>query len=154
MKDQVSQLNAQRMIELLTQQRDLYQGLRELSVKQRTMISGDRPELLLNILRDRQDLVTSLARLNDELGPYRRNWDSLYAALPEADRAAASAVLHEINGLLREILRADQEDSALLSARKQAVGAELADAAGGRAANDAYARQSRAGGPHAADLTG
>lgn len=139
-----SQPEPERMIALLTKQRDLYQSLRELSEKQRSMISGDRPEKLLNILRDRQGLVTSLARLNEEMGPYRRRWDEVYDTLPESYRTQASDLLHEINGLLRVILQTDQEDSQLLSARKQSVAAAIAGLAGGHAANAAYARQAGA----------
>lgn len=115
MKSQPIQFDPNRLITLLSQQRDLYRQLGELSKKQRSMISGDRPELLLDILRDRQELVTALARLNEELGPFRRNWDTAYSALPEARRAQASEILLEINGLLRVILRTDQEDGELLS---------------------------------------
>lgn len=148
-------LDPAELIDLLTQQRDLYRKLHELSDRQRALISGDRPEMLLTILRDRQDLVASLARLNDALAPYRRNWDEMYAALPDARRGAASALLQEINGLLRVILRTDQEDTALLSARKQSVAGELAGLAGGRTANAAYARQSiPASAASAADLSG
>lgn len=149
-----AQLDSTRLMDLLGKQRDLYRGLRELSEKQRSMIAGDRPELLLGILRHRQDLVTTLARLNEELGPFRRNWDSVYAALPDPQRRQASEILHEVNSLLHVILRTDQEDGALLSARKQAVGEEIADVSGGQAANAAYARQAEAGDARAADVTG
>lgn len=149
-----AQLDPTRLIELLGKQRDLYRALRVLSEKQRSMIAGDRPELLLEILRDRQDLVTALARLNEELGPFRRNWDGVYAALPDPQREQASEILHEVNSLLHVILQTDQEDGALLSARKQAVQEEIADASGGQVANAAYARQARAGGTRAADMTG
>ncbi len=98
--------------------------------------------------------MSALARLNEQLGPFRRNWDPLYATLPEAERTRASALLQEINNLLRVILRTDQEDGALLSARKQTVAAEMANLAGGQRANAAYARQSGAAGPAAADLAG
>lgn len=150
-----SHLDPNLLITLLEQQRDMYLRLRELSDKQRSLIAGDRPELLLGILRDRQDLVTSLARLNDQLGPFRRNWDGLYAALPADRRTHASGLLQEINGLLRVILRTDQEDGALLSVRKQAVAANIADLSGGRTANSAYARHAGpTTGPSAADMTG
>lgn len=152
--NQVTRLDPSVMIDLLTKQRDLYRSLRDLSAKQRTMISGGRPELLLNILRDRQDLVTTLARLNEELGPFRRNWDSLYAGLPDAQREQASRILHEINDLLRVILRTDQEDGALLSARKQTIASELADVSGGRTANAAYARHAGSPGASSSDMTG
>jgi hypothetical protein len=137
-----TQLDPNHLISLLSQQRDLYRRLRELSDRQRALIAGDRPEMLLSILRDRQDLVTGLARLNGELGPFRRNWDAMYAALPEEHRRQSSDLLQEINGLLRVILQTDQEDGALLSARKEAVAAEISKTSGGQAANAAYARQS------------
>ncbi len=150
-----AQLDPRQLVSLLGQQRDLYLRLRQLSDKQRTMISGDQPELLLSILRDRQDLVTGLARLNDDLAPYRRRWDALYTALPEDERARASAYLQEINELLRVILRTDHEDSALLSARKQAIAGEIAEASGGQVANRAYAQQGNAPmNSRAADMTG
>ncbi len=143
------------LIGLLTQQRDLYLKLRVLSDKQRSMISGDRPALLLEILHERHDLVAALARLNESLSPFRREWDANYAALPEQQRGQASALLREINGLLAGILRTDQEDEALLAARKQSIAADLAGATGGRVANAAYARQAGgATGPAAADMTG
>jgi len=143
------------LIALLTQQRDLYLKLRALSDKQRSMISGDRPGLLLEILKERHDLVAALARLNESLSPFRRDWDANYAALPEDERGQASALLREINALLAGILRADQEDEALLAARKQAIAADLAATTGGRVANAAYARQAGpVSGPAAADVTG
>jgi len=148
-------LDPNELIALLEKQRDLYLKLRVLSDKQRSMIAGDRPALLLEILRERQDLVASLARLNEQLAPFRRHWDVTHAALPEQRRQQASALLHEINGLLRGILQTDQEDGALLAARKQAVAADLAATTGGKTANAAYARQAGTPfGPAAADMTG
>lgn len=145
---------ADEIIALLARQCELYRELKELSDKQRNMISGDRPELLLNILRDRQTLVTALAKLNEQMGPYRRNWDTAYNALPAPQREVAAGYLHEINGLLRVILKTDQEDGALLSARKQAVANELADVTGNQTAHAAYTRQgARRAGPNA-DIRG
>lgn len=149
------QLDPNRLTNLLAQQRDLYRRLRELSDKQRALIAGDRPEMLLSVLRDRQDLVTALARLNDELSPFRRNWDAMYANLPPDQRAAASTLLQEINGLLRVILKTDQEDGALLSARKQSIATDLASVTGGQMANNAYAQRGAAlGSARTADVTG
>ncbi len=142
------------LIALLTQQRELYCKLRALSDKQRSMISGDRPALLLEILHERHDLVAALARLNESLAPFRRDWDANYAALPEDERGQASALLREINGLLAGILRTDQEDEALLAARKQAIAADLAATTGGRVVNAAYARQAGLLSRPAADVTG
>jgi hypothetical protein len=155
MDTNTEQIAPEKLIKLLKEQRDLYRRLQELSERQRTLITGDRPELLLNILRDRQTLVTALAKVNEQLSPYRRNWQSIHATLPEVTRHTTSELLEEINGMLQVILKTDQEDQALLSARKQAVARSLSDVSGGRVANAAYAQ--RAGPAHGgaqADLTG
>ena len=155
MPDTHDPLDPQRLLTLLGEQRGLYQRLRELSERQRTLITGDRPEMLLNILRERQSLVGGLARLNEQLAPFRRNWDGVYAALPEPLREQANQLLQEINGLLRVILRTDQEDTSILAARKHAVGEQIGQMSGGRSANTAYAQQaSAAGAARAADVTG
>ena len=143
------------LLSLLKEQRDLYLRLRKLSERQRTLIAGDRPELLLSILSDRKSLITALAGVNEQLSPYRRNWQSVYEALPEVTRHSISELLEEINGMLKVILRTDQEDQALLSARKQAVARSVNDVSGGRTANAAYAGQARSGlGRGTADVTG
>jgi C4-dicarboxylate-specific signal transduction histidine kinase len=151
MSEAIEATSAERLIELLGQQRDLYARLRELADQQRGLIASDRPERLLDVLRERQTLVGRLAQINMQLSPFRRNWNGTYGQLPEDARQRASALLDEINGMLQTILKADREDSALLAARKQAVASELGAVTGGRAANAAYA-----GAPTSstADITG
>ncbi len=138
-------LNPQRLIDLLVEQRDLYTRLRALSERQRGLISSDSPEQLLNILRERQTLITSLAAINEKLSPFRQEWDGLFAELPEATRTQVTELLDEINGLLGAILTADKEDSALLGARRQTVGAALRSVSDTRVANAAYARNAGGG---------
>ena len=154
MSDAMNPQDTERLIKLLSEQRDLYVRLRELSEQQRSLISGDHPEQLLNILRERQTLVGALARLNEQLAPFRRNWDGMYRSLPTAQRHQANELLQEINGLLRLILRTDQEDSALLSARKQTVAGQIRDLGGGQSANNAYARHATGPSTPSADVTG
>ena len=145
MEKNVVQLAPDGLLKLLREQRDLYLKLKELSERQRVMIAGDRPEQLLNILRDRQNLVSALARVNEKLSPYRRDWQQVYDRLPDDSRQAAQELLDEINGMLQIILHTDQEDQALLSARKQAVARSLGSVSEGRAANAAYAKQGGSG---------
>lgn len=142
------------LLTLLTQQRDLYARLQELSDRQRSLICGERPEQLLNILRDRQVLVTALARLNEDLAPFRRDWEATYAALPEPTRSAAARLLAEISGMLRTILQSDHEDGALLAARKQVIARELNEVGQTQAATNAYSRQASGGSSLAPDLAG
>jgi len=143
------------LIALLSEQRDIYLRLRTLSEQQRGLISSDRPDTLLQVLHDRQAMVARLARLNEQLAPFQGRWESGLAQLAPDVRARATALLDEIKSLLGHILKTDQEDSALLSARKQAVARELSETAGGRTVHAAYGAQSKPPtAPRAADLTG
>lgn len=132
-------LDPKRLIELLSQQRTLYLRLQDLSEQQRTLIAEQKPEQLLNILRDRQALVAESAKINTELAPFRKNWKQVYDALPTQLRDSAAALLNDINGMLRLILKEDQQDSALLSARKQAVAKDMRGVASAQSVNRAYA---------------
>jgi hypothetical protein len=146
--------DATQLLALLGQQRDLYDRLRDLSERQRNLISGERPEMLLDILRDRQSLVMALARVNEELSPYRRDWERTYSRLNAETRASVGVLLNRINGTLQAILRTDHEDGALLAARKQAVGRAMDEVSDNRVANAAYAQHSFRASDRRADLTG
>jgi hypothetical protein len=154
MSEHISQQDPQQLVKLLGEQRDLYLRLRDLSEQQRALIASDHPEQLLNLLRERQTLVGALARLNDQLAPFRKNWEGMYAGLPDDLRDQANNLLLEINGLLRVILRSDQEDSAMLNARKETVGQRIRDLTGGQAANNAYGRRTDPAPSSSADMTG
>lgn len=153
MQDSANMPDETRLLALLEEQRGLYDRLRLLSERQRNLISGDRPEMLLDILRDRQLLVNALARVNESLSPYRRSWESIYAGLSAEVRERVTTLLEEINSALRLILQSDQEDGALLAARKQSVSREIEEIGGARTANAAYARQSSSWQAGGADLS-
>lgn len=151
----VSANGAEQLLNLLDRQRDLYGRLQGLSTRQRGLISGEQPELLLDILRERQGLVMALAQLNQELAPYRSDWEARLAALSPESRAKATALLATIQKTLQAILDADREDSALLAARKRLVAQSLNQLAGTAAAHQAYSR--KAGSTYSAesaDMTG
>lgn len=148
-------LNPQGLLRLLTGQRELYRELEALSQRQRSSITSDRPEALLDVLTRRQRIIQALGRLNERLAPYRERWAEEYGQLDESARRQVDACLEEIHSLLRVILQADQEDGAMLSARREILSRELGRTADGQAANSAYARHARAsqdGG--SADMTG
>ena len=95
-----------------------------------------------------------LVLLNQQLSPFRRDWDQTLASLADDARQVVSKLLAVINTLLSGILATDKEDGALLSARKQMVASELSGLSGGRIANQCYARSMPATGTSSADLTG
>jgi hypothetical protein len=143
-----------RLLKLLEEQRSVYGRLRGLSRRQRALIAGDDPDALLELLNERGGLVQTLTRLNAELTPFRRDWNATYAKLPAALQQRAKALVNDIEALMSDITKKDSEDEALLSARKSAVGNQLAGLSGGRVANDMYAKAAQAARSNSADLTG
>jgi hypothetical protein len=143
----------QRALELLRGQRGLYAQLRGLAERQRSVISGDRPETVLDILAQRKRIAAALAESNAQLAPARRDWEATCRALSEGEREELSDLLAEINGNLQALLRSDAEDGALLEARKQSMGELVRESLDGRGANRAYALPPAMDGG-AADLRG
>jgi flagellar biosynthesis/type III secretory pathway chaperone len=149
---EAEKFSSARLIKLLRQQRDLYHSLHELSQRQRTLVCGDQPELLLRVLSERRRLVTRLAQINEQLAPCRQDWAGVYQGLSPECQQTAAGLLEEINRTLQSILRADQEDGALLSARKDSMAANLSGLGGGQAVNTAYGACAAEAG--SADLSG
>lgn len=147
--------NTEQLLALLEQQRGLYSRLQDLSMRQRGLISGERPELLLELLRERQTLVLSLAQLNQALSPFRQDWDERFGSLPDGVRQRAAGLLESINVMLEKILASDQEDGALLAARKRVVAQNLNQLVGTTAAHSAYSRKvGSTSAAQSADMTG
>jgi hypothetical protein len=154
MKAVLNEQSVSHLLKLLNDQLELYRALRRLSDAQRASIAEDRSEELLTILRERQTLILSLARLNEELGVYRRNWEEVQSWLPPQQRADASRLLDEINEQLRSILYNDRQDSEMLSARKHAVAGELRTLSGNLRVHGAYAGATTADKPATSEFQG
>ena len=154
MTHELAECTPQQAIELLRAQRGLYAQLRSLAERQRSVISGDRPEAVLDILAQRKRIAAALADSNAQLAPARRDWAATCRALSEPERQELSDLLAEINGNLQGLLRSDAEDGALLEARRQSMGELVRESLDGRGANRAYALPPTTDGGAAADLTG
>ena len=140
--NQADPRDARRLTELLTQQRDVYQQLRELATAQSAAIHDDQPETLLHILAQRQQLITQLTDLNAQLEPFRSRWDALREQLSAGERLRVSELVDEVQMLLGKILEQDEVDSDTLKTRSQEVRGQAAGVAVGRQVNAAYAMQS------------
>lgn len=134
-----SQAAGRDLVTLLEEQRDLYRELRELGSRQRPLISADDAEPLLALLRGRQELITRLMRVQTELGPHRRVWRERLASLPPVQRDCVLRLVKESDALLESILQEDQEDSALLTSRKQMLAVGVRNVSGAQAVHAAYA---------------
>jgi len=143
--DQPDRENADRgsrVAELLGEQRDLYRELSRLSDKQRRFITGEEPGELLTVLVERQRLIDRLTGVGRELKPLLAGWQELRGRLDAGQARTIDGLVREVKVLLSEIMRKDEADSALLSARKSQTGRNIENLQAGRQAGAAYAASS------------
>ena len=127
-----------RLLGLLTEQRDLYAQLRNLSERQSAHIDEGRTEHLLSILSDRQGLVQGLTAINADLAPLRGRMSELSAAAPAADRQRLRSLVDEVQHLLESIIESDDRDRRALEDARTRVGQELTRTAAAPRALRAY----------------
>jgi len=126
-------------VALLTEQRDLYRQLARLAEQQRGLITGDHPERLLDVLAERQRLIDRLTATGRELKPHQMNWRQVREQLPAPQAREIDALVAEVNTLLSDILKQDEADTALLSARKSETARAMGTLQVSRRAGTAYA---------------
>lgn len=143
--ERVADPTAGELIDLLGQQHLLYRQLKDLASRQRQLVDGRQPEMLLKVLAGRQRLIDRLVLLDRQLRPLRQQWDQMMEQLPTEQRDRAGELLGEIKGMLADILDSDRQDSDRLSDQRGTVQKELGGAARGRQANRAYAQTAGAG---------
>ncbi|MCH7807682.1 MAG: hypothetical protein IIB60_00535 [Planctomycetes bacterium] len=113
------------VLDMLRRQRSLYTKLESVASRQRSLITSDEPSSLLALLADRQKLSVELRHIAMELEPVRREWDRVRRGFSSDQRDEAETLLGEIRQRLGRIIEGDEQDSKLLSARKQAAAAAL-----------------------------
>lgn len=133
------------LIALLTEQRNLYAELAALAQRQQSLITGDDPERLLEVLGQRQRAIDRLGVLADRLRPHLDNWGEVRPLMPETDGRRADGLVTEINKLLSTILARDKADAELLAARKGSTAAAVAGLKRGKQAGAAYAANAGTG---------
>lgn len=135
----IEKTNASELIALLSEQCGLYAQLRDLAVGQRSLITGDRPELLLGVLGERQRLIERLEALSGRLRPYQNDWRAVRSGLSASDGRRVDQLVAEVNALLKGILEKDAADAELLAARKSETALRVQSARAVRQAGAAYA---------------
>jgi len=136
--DGTSEMDSTEIANLLIQQRDLYRALGRLSERQRNLITSDEPERLLSLLAERQKLIEQMQTINQRLQPFQVNWRQIRTSLDEKNVRRIDDLVNEINGLLGDILKTDEADTALLSVRKSERGQAIGAMQSGRQADRAY----------------
>lgn len=127
------------MLETLARQVDLYRRLARLAERQHDLVGQDRTDDLLDLLRQRQTLLSELSAMDSAAAPLATRWNEMRAGMPAEAAAHAEALLREIRSLLRQITECDARDSLVLQQRKLDVGRELRETSSARDVNRRYA---------------
>ncbi len=130
-----------RLVDLLTQQRGLYMQLRELAMKQTSLVDGNDPETLLKVLASRQRIIDKLTAIDREFRPIRANWREVSSALDGPRRHQVQTLIDQVQEILSEILTRDASDSQKLSNSQQQVARQIKGASAGKKMNQVYAGQ-------------
>lgn len=126
------------LIDLLSEQRELYRQLGQLAGGQRALITGESPEQLLGVLVQRQRVIDRLENVTGRLRPYQQNWRAVRSRLSSEDGRRADQIVAEVNALLKAILEKDAADAELLAARKSSIGQAMESTKAARHAGAAY----------------
>ena len=106
---------------LLRDQVTLYGRLERIATQQRSLISLDDVGPLLSLLADRQKISTRLMRLGQRFSAVRREWAQIREGMSLGQRTEANSLLGEIRERMQRVIKSDEQDARLLSARKEVV---------------------------------
>jgi len=126
------------VLRLLEEQAELYEQLASLAGRQRTLITTENAEPLLELLAERQQLTSRIARLADRLKPVREQWPAYRDRLAPAQQQRADHLLLSVQQRLDRVMASDEQDAKLLMARKEAAAGVLRGTHASRAALAAY----------------
>jgi hypothetical protein len=123
----------------LSAQLDCYRKLAKLSELQSGYVRQNLTDQLLDVLQQRSGLLAEIARLEQSVGPLRREWSEVSVGLDDDTRSRLQAMLSETKTLLHQITTADQDDVLLLQQRKLNVGKQIQATQTARKVNTRYA---------------
>jgi len=129
----------EKLLDLLRMQRDLYRRLTELADQQRSLITGNQPSRLLEVLGERQRLIDRLGTLAEQVKVLQADWPVLRGGMDAEMGTEVDQVVAEINQQLTSILERDRADADLLSARRSEAASAVTKVKACKAAGAAYA---------------
>ena len=145
---------APRLQRALDDQQERYEQLRDLSVRQGELIRSMDTDGLLRILARRQVLVDQINEANQEIEPFRKEWDRLVEGLPDQHRDRLRRRIESLEEVVNEIVRRDEEDKTLLENQRTRVASEMETVNRSRSAMNAYQRTAQTEGPRYQDRQG
>ena len=129
---------AEKVILLLTRQRDLYLRLKDLAYRQRELVDSSDPELLLKVLANRQRIIDQLSLTDRQLRPIRENWQKVSESFSDIQRNNVSLLIDQVKNTIEDILNRDKKDTETLTNKKNEIAVELKKARTGRQMGKVY----------------
>ena len=145
-------MNGDAVLEALAGQLGWYRRLCKLAELQHEHVRQGRTEQLLDLLKDRQQVLEQIADFERRIGPVKRQWTQYLSTLNGTDRAEAESMLSETRRLLEEITSADKDDALVLQQRKLNLGRQINQTAAARQFNRAYSAAAYGAGPSRMDV--
>ncbi|NLX13304.1 MAG: flagellar protein FlgN [Phycisphaerales bacterium] len=131
--------DANELIGLLDQQLGHCRLLHTLLHRQRSAITADDPQRLLDVLEQRRGILDTLGEVSESLRTYQADWSRVRERLTDTERRRVDELARKVNEELAGILKTDEEDAKLLAARKSLMTREMSELKTGRQAGNAYA---------------
>jgi len=129
---------ASELIEMLEQQRVIYEQLGRLSEKQAEMVQQGDAESLLAVLSQRQAHIDQLLSINQKLEPIRQRWSELWGQLDEYTQNDIRSLMNDVQRMLDVIIEQDEVDRKSLAEQRKGVSDGLKQVSSGAAVNRAY----------------
>jgi flagellar biosynthesis/type III secretory pathway chaperone len=126
------------LIDLLDQQRSIYEQLLRLADRQSEAITAGDPESLLNVLAQRQVLIDQLLQINERVEPYRQAWSDYYGRLSPTLQTEVRGRIDQVQHLLEQIIEQDKQNRQALLRQRQQVMNQLKQVGKGHALHRAY----------------
>jgi FlgN protein len=123
----------------LEEQVGCYRKLTRLAEAQREHVQRSNMEALLEVLKNRQEILDQLGKLEGIIKPAKARWAEFLGEIDGETRARAEEMVTETRQLLEQIMASDRTDALALQQRKLNVGRQINKASGARQINRTYA---------------
>src|SRR5258706_14397304 len=123
----------------LSEQVACYRKLAKLAELQHRYVQNSQTERLLEILKDRQQLIDRLAAHERIITAAKSRWPEFTAGLSPESRGRAETLLAETRKLLEQITSCDRDDVMALPQQKVGLGRQIRQASVSRQLNRNYA---------------
>ena len=126
------------LLEYFGQEHACYTSLLDLSRRQRGLIEDGDIDRLMEVLGQKQRILTTVEGIEERLSPYKQEWTSLREGLDEDDRQVLDLALSTVEELLAELIDLEKKSEQLLADCRDETQRQLSEAVRGNAVHRAY----------------